>query len=343
MQFENVSFLNLGAIETMRGFEENALVRIPMSVRNRLNERARFIGMDSTGIEAQFVTDAPNIDLTVTAKKPEFSPRGLIRIFKGNFQVQVLELEPGITHSFRLNPPANFSLVNEKLLKQGGYSPDVWRVVFDRFSAVLHEINTHGHSLHQPEKDQLPALNWLAYGSSITNSNLDGYPHFAAAKLRAQVQNKGLSGACHIEKEMVDYLIDDCHFDCITCELGVNMRESFSPEEFEERASYLIQRLVTLQKPALIISTFPNYYTEGYNLAPNPITEVEKRYNEVLAKLVEEANSSYIRLIHGSELLNDSYGLSGDLLHPSAYGHAIIGTNLAEVLRSFLQDLGIKG
>lgn len=333
MDFDKVSFNNLGAIEAVFGFGENALVRVPEKVRNQLNNRARFVAMESVGIEVQFVTDAPNIDLYVSSLKPEFSERGIVRIYKGNFLCQTFELKPGVVHSFRLNPPSEFQKANQNMLCSKGFSPNVWRVAFDRSVIVLHGIDTHGYEMRKPDKSELPSKNWLAYGSSITNSNLDGYPFVAARSLGIQVQNKGLSGACHIEKAIVDYMFDDVQFDFITCELGVNMRGMFTPEEFEQRARHLMERIKESGKPAAIITCFPNHRTAEYAADTSIYTDHEQAYNKILEELVKEAQSPNIHLIHGYEVLTDVSGLGADLIHPTSYGHALMGINLANILR----------
>ena len=337
MNLEHVAFHNLGALEPLPGLGENGLVRIPARVRNTLNNRARFIGMDSVGIEVRFVTDAPDVDIYLSVQKPEFGDRGTVRIFRGNFQFQVLTIEPGVTHFFRLNAPPAFAQANEALLAGGGFAPQVWRIVFDRSSYVFHGVHTHGYEIRPPRAEELPVRNWLAYGSSITNSGLDGYVHVAAAQLKVQVQNKGFSGACQIEKTLVDYLIDECPWDFITCELGVNMRGQYSPEDFESRATYLIDRLVKTKKPALILSIFPNSNTEVYTKATSTVSDNEKAYNAILVRLVEQAKCPTLKLVHGYDILTDVNGLSADLIHPTTYGHAVMGLNLAVKLREFLK------
>lgn len=332
LNLDKVLFYNLGAVESIPGFGENALVRFPERIRNQLNNRARFIAMESVGIEAQFVTDAPNIDIYVSSSKPEYSERGLIRIYKGNFLYKTFELEPGIVHNFRLTPPPNFDGTKQNMLYSKGFSPNVWRLVFDRCVVILHGIDTHGYEIRQPSKNELPPKNWLAYGSSITNSHLDGYPFVAARKLGIQVQNKGLSGSCHIEKAVVDYMFDELEFDFITCELGINMIYEFTPEEFEQRTRYLFKRIKESGKPAAIITIFPNdksiEYTENVTIQ----TEREQAYNKILIDLVKEENCPHIHLIHGYEVLTDISGLSADLIHPTSYGHAVMGLNLANIL-----------
>ena len=142
---------------------------------------------------------------------------------------------------------------------------------------------------------------------------------------------------------MVDYLLDECPYDFITCELGVNMRVRYSPDEFEKRASYVMERLVQTGKPALIITTFPNCRTSEYTTEPdNPTSASETAFNQILEKLVKDAACPTVQLVHGFEILDDLHGLGGDLLHPTPYGHAVMGFRLAERLQAFLSECGMK-
>jgi lysophospholipase L1-like esterase len=338
MNLENVKLYNVGALEKVPGLGENGLMRLPEKIRNCLNDRARFVAKDSIGCEVQFVTDAPNIDINVSCAKPEFAVNGEIRVFKGNFHYQLHELEPGIVYNIRLSPPPSFPSASKNAINEGGFSSDVWRIICGRgANVVIHGIDTHGHDIRPPEVKELPKLNWLAYGSSITNSNLDGYPHFAARKLRVQVQNQGMSGSCQIEKQLVDYYVDKCEWDFATCELGINMRGSFTPKEFEKRASYLIDRFTATGRPVLIISLFPNHQSADRVAQPGEeATKREEAYNAILEKLVERKNASNLHFISGREVLDDFTGLSADLLHPCPYGHAIMGTNLAKKLEEII-------
>jgi lysophospholipase L1-like esterase len=298
--------------------------------------------MDSVGVEIRFVTEAPNIDLYLSAQQTDSGGKGKVRIYRGNFLYRTLELEPCVTTFHRLNPPPAFANANDKMLIPGGFAPNVWRIVCDRSVYVVHGIQTHGYDIRPPHQSEVPRLKWLAYGSSITNGSLDGYVHVAAAKLRVQVQNKGFSGSCHIEPELVDYLLDECSFDFITCELGINMRGQYTPEEFEQRAAYLIGRLAQLQKPALIMPLFPNCHSAQYAVKPDSTaTQREEAFNRIVEKLVKEANCPTMRFVSGSEILDDITGLSADLLHPTTYGHSIMGFNLAAQLNIFLREQGL--
>ncbi|MGL1890752.1 MAG: hypothetical protein OCD02_03950 [Spirochaetaceae bacterium] len=109
MNFENTELHNVGAVEEIEGLGDSCLMRVPEKIRHCLNERARFVAMDSIGCEIRFVTDAPHFDIYVSASQPEFDPRGEIRIFKGNFQCRVCEVEPGRIHNFRIISPEAFN------------------------------------------------------------------------------------------------------------------------------------------------------------------------------------------------------------------------------------------
>lgn len=334
MNMKNVELYNVGAIENIPGIAKNGFMRVPEKVRNCMNDRARLVAMQSVGCEVRFVTKAPNIDLFLSCNSPDLFKNGELRIFKGNFLYHTQAIEPGKVHNIRLIPPETFKIASKETINEGGFSSDVWRVAFNSGATfALHDIDTHGYDIRPPKSEEKPTLNWLAYGSSITHSSLDGYPHFAARKLKVQVQNKGLSGACHIEKEMVDFIVDDCKWDFATCELGVNMRFSYIPEEFKKRASYLIDRLTATDKPILIISVFPNRNSSSNTVSPGIATEHEDAYNTILATLVEKKNVANLHFMNGYEVLDDFTGLSCDLLHPCAYGHAIMGANLAKKLK----------
>lgn len=337
MNINNLEFYNVGDLENIPGIGENGLVRVPMKVRNLLNEKARFVGMDSIGAEIRFVTDATNIDIYISMQKHESIGNGTIRIYKGNFLYQTLNLKPGVTNFFRVTPPPNFQVVNDAMLNQGGFSPNVWRIVCNRSVMAIHGIDTHGHEIRPPKKEELPSINWLAYGSSITNSHLDGYVHVAASRLKMQVQNMGFSGSCHIEKELVDYMVNERDFDIITCELGVNMIHDYTPDEFKDRVSYLISSLKQINKPAIIITPFPHRKSSNYTAVSDEYSERNYVFNRILVEQGKKVNSEKIHVVLGSDILDDVNGLSGDLTHPTTYGHAIMGINLSNYIKNIFK------
>jgi hypothetical protein len=340
MSLENVAIHNVGALEDVPGYAGKGLMRIPAAVRNQMNERARFVAMDSVGCEIRFVTDAQTVDVTLSHTKPEFLETGEVRVFRGNVECSRTALQPGTVQRIRLVEPASFSQVDRDKLQMGGFASNVWRVLMGRGAcAIFQGIETHGHQIRPPRPEELPSVKWLAYGSSITNSHLDGYPHVAARILRVEVENKGLSGACQCEPVLADWLADECDWDIITCEMGVNMRGCFTPEAFRERVTYLLTRLTNAHpdKPVVAISVFPNAMSAGWgNDANNTAASHELAYNEIVPEVVKEIGAKNLHFISGSDILTDFTGLGGDLLHPNVYGHAIMGANLAERLKPIL-------
>lgn len=339
MNIDKVTFYNLGDLEPIPGHGENGLVRIPKHIRKCLNERARFVGKESVGVEIRFVTDAPIIDIYISATEPEFDTRiAILRVYKGNHLVDTIEMEPGVFKFYRIQTPPHFRNVNEKMFDQGGFSPNVWRVVCDRPVYILQGIDVHGHEMRPPKIEELPKYSWLAYGSSITNANLDGYVHVAAAKLRVQVQNKGLSGACHMEKELIDYMLDECDSDFMTFELGINMAGWCEPNDFKKRAEYLVERLVEMKKPAVLISAFPNRRNSYYAKTPGEMSIRLDAYEQIMEELVQKKNCKTLAMVKGEEILSDIYGLRADMLHPTVYGSCVMGLNLAKKLEVFMKE-----
>lgn len=340
MLFQNVELHNVAALERIPGLGENGFVRVPAKIRNQLNDRARFVGMDSVGCEIRFATDCPNPDVYLSVSKPELSDTMEVLVFRGNFQIMTVKMEPGKVHNIRLIEPASFRDVDRSRIDGGGFSSNLWRVCMNRGgSIVLHGIDDFGYGVRPPAPEEKPKWNWLAYGSSITNSHLDGYPHFAARLLKADVRNKGLSGACQCEKPVADWLADDCEWDFISCEMGINMRDGFSPEEFERRVGYMLRTLVERhpEKPVIAINVFPNCLSEGWTIHPEQKGAVNERaYNSIVRRIVAEIGSRNLHLIEGSDIMNEFTGLSGDLLHPCPFGHAVMGTNLAARLKKIL-------
>lgn len=334
----NVEFYNVGSVESIPGLGEQCLVRLPRVIREKLNHQARLMAMQSTGCEIRMVSEAPAIDVYLSALNTDPDTTPELRIFRGDFLHQTCLLEPGRTIGIRLTPPPALGEVRQIRLNSGGFSDQVWRLVMNNGMMLsLHNIDTHGLPLRPPTPQEKPQFNWLAYGSSITHSSLDGYPHIAARLLKAQVQNKGLSGACHLEPALIDWLIDECNWDLLTVEMGINMIGGFTPEEFEKRARYAVERFATAGKPVLVTNLFPNCRSAGFTIdETRQDHRREEAFNRTVSRLVEEFKAPDIHFIPGSSILDDFTGLSSDLLHPCAYGHGVMAHNLARILKNIL-------
>jgi lysophospholipase L1-like esterase len=223
----------------------------------------------------------------------------------------------------------------------GAFSPNVWRIMTGRYTAVFHGIDAFGRKLRPPYPEEVPSIRWLAYGSSITHGGAATkydlcYVQQAARRLGVDALNLGLSGSCLCEKEAADFIADREDWDLATLELGVNMRTLFTPEQFRERAEYLIGKAIRMQpgKPVAVITIFPNAAT--FTVSESQSSRNEAEFNRILRDIVAEFRQPSLHLIEGSEVMNDFSSLAFDLLHPSDFGHMMMGQHLAAKLASIL-------
>lgn len=133
-----------------------------------------------------------------------------------------------------------------------------------------------------------------------------------------------------------DYLASRDDWDIITCELGVNMRDSIEPDEFDRRARYLVRTLLKRRpnKPVVLISPF----TSGADLLrePNVVSRRLLGYAESLRAIAAEHVERHVHFIDGREMLPDITGLTCDLVHPSTEGHTTMSERLAPRLDAIL-------
>ena len=101
---DNLEF-HAAELRDMPGICGQLPVRIPAKIGDRLSPRGTFIAMDTVTTEIRFVTDAPNVDISLSAIKPEFGLDLLeVRIFFGNFEYQSVYLKPGVVTTCRITP-----------------------------------------------------------------------------------------------------------------------------------------------------------------------------------------------------------------------------------------------
>jgi lysophospholipase L1-like esterase len=340
--YRNIEFFNVSELEEVEGFSGVRLQRVPKHIRNSMGiparERGRFVSTHSTGCEIRFVSDSKLITLFLSALDSE----GEVLVYRGNFFHSRFTLKTGMISPIKLEEPPVFSTVQQEALESEQFSSKVWRIIFNRYCVVFHGIETYGHEIRPPKENEVPKVKWLAYGSSITHGASSGsfdnsYIQQAAKRLNLDVMCYGMAGACHCEKEIAEFIADHGDWDIATLELGVNMRGLFTPEEFEHRASYLIKTALRKNpgKPVVMITIFPNY--ANYTVDKNSTTVLcNSTFNDILKKIHLDENNPNLYLIEGKDILTDFFALTCDLLHPSAYGHILMGENLANKLRPII-------
>lgn len=342
MNYKNIEFHNVGELLEIEGGGVK-LHRFPESVIKYLgsetNKRGRQVAKSSAGCEIRLVTKSSGIEIILEA----LNFRGRVVIYVGDFYHSCHNLEKNRKVHLTLEKHERFQSANSEMLK-GSYSPDLWRIQFDRannFTGVLHHISCKDFDFRAPNSEEKPSQKALFYGSSITNGAgatlyNNCFVEKTAKRLHIGALNKGMSGTCFIEKEMADYIVDELEWDFIVLELGINMRLTFSTEEFQKRAEYLLSRLIEKypNKKIFLIDIFPNYAT-------NPNNEfrdrgiAEKSFKEVIETLVKEFNHNNLHHFKGSDFLDSYTLLTEDVLHPSDDGHS----SIAEVLSNRIKDI----
>jgi hypothetical protein len=307
------------------------------------------VSQESAGVELRFVTEANSFRVSLSCEPSVLVPYEYhhpeVVIFRGAFFHSCHRLELGrINHISVVNIPESnpFDLLTTEASSACGFSPQVWRIFLGRHPFIFHGLDTYGFERRPPEPGELPSRRWIAYGSSITNGaaptvHENSYIYHAARLASLDVCNQGLSGSCLCEPEMAEYLAGRDDWDVMTLELGVNMRASFSPEEFRNRAGSLVDAICCAHptRKVVLITIFPN--AASIKVARNRELENSQReelFNAILRDLPKRHKN--LSLLEGADILDDFGGLSVDLVHPSDFGHARMGANLGVKLKQLL-------
>jgi lysophospholipase L1-like esterase len=354
MNYRNIKFHNTVELEPVAG-GGLALRRFPKAVRNCLSPLGRMVAQESAGCELRFVTDAENIRLSVSSMPSVFalleSNNQDVVIFKGAFFHSYLRLEPGKINHINLTDIGgavrkDFLKLTPNVRDTDYFAHNVWRILFGRYPAVFHELDTCGYLVRVPTDAEMPKKRMLCYGSSITNGCSPTLYHLsyvqqAARLLKVDVFNQGMSGSCFCEKEMADYLAGRDDWDIITLELGVNMRGGFTPDAFKSRSRYLIKKVVASHpgKPVFLITIYPNAESRQNAMNSSEIQQQQLAFDDIIRGTVQELDIDNLHLIEGQDILTDYSGITKDLIHPGDYGHMEMGFNLARKIREIFEQL----
>ncbi|WP_079912878.1 SGNH/GDSL hydrolase family protein [Paenibacillus sp. 32352] len=341
MDYQGIRFHNVVELERKELLPGLRLQRFPKRVRHALSENGRTKAVQSNGCELRFVTDAKHVRVTLAS----LETNGRVLVFRGDFFHSSHTLQAGIAHTIHLEIPERFADVEPDSLHNRAFSSKVWRVFCERFNAVFYEVDAFGHEVRPPDRDEVPRLTYLAYGSSITQgagalSHYNGYVQQAARRLEVDVLNLGLSGSCHCEREVADHIAERSDWDFAFLEIGVNMMSSVPAEEFSRRASYLLDGIIAKHpdKPVFLTTIYPNrasFYKDQSHAAADNM----RKYNDILRAYAAFKNHNRLYLLEGSDIMTDFTSLTSDLTHPSDYGHITMGERLAESMRSVVERL----
>lgn len=352
MIYRGAELYNVAELERVEGIGGVVLQRYPLAIRNILGrgrrETGRVKSRSASGCEIRFVTDSDTVAVTLTGVETDAA----VSVYNGDIFQSVHRLPRGVPTRLELHMP-DLSGVTEDFYAKRRFSHRVWRIFIERgmapsdqYSVALGDIDAFGHEIRPPRPDEVPSVRWLAYGSSITHGTGSTFHHGcniqqAAARLGVDVLNMAIGGACFCEPEIADFLAS-LDWDFATLELGVNMRTLFTPEEFESRARNLVRRCLTARPgaPVALITVYPNA-DDFASDAHSERAAANRTFREILRKIHRGSGCRDLYLIEGRDILTEIDGLSFDRIHPSDYGHAIMGQHLAEKLSAILRGYGL--
>ena len=113
----------------------------------------------------------------------------------------------------------------------------------------------------------------------------------------------------------------------------------FSPEEYHERAAYMVNTMAAsdARRPVICITPQP-YFGDLCDGVEGPHGQgVVDAYREVLRKIVNNSPHQNVHLVEGSDLVANPGGYTMDMAHPGDFGHAEIGARLAERIGKMIE------
>lgn len=337
MIYKNVELHNVAEVREVSNRNGMRLQRVPEDIRLSLNEAAQMRMLQPDNAEIRFKADGPC--------RVSLSSEGQTRVtvFHGLFdsgQRFVIGEQP---QTIEIPVPERLQQLDASYCRDMSFSPRVCRVIFggpQRDPVLFHRID--GENIRPPESDDVPALRYLAYGTSITHGSQAEGPHLSYASqtarhLGADLINLGVGGAAHCEHELADYMAsrDDWHIASLA--LSVNM-QAFAIDEFYERVSYMVNAVSGADpaRPVACITLYPYYRDFGIDEVPIPCAASPDEFRQALQKAVSACPHPNVHLIKGPEVLTDISGLTADLIHPGDYGMIEMGRHLADKLKSLL-------
>jgi lysophospholipase L1-like esterase len=316
------------------------LQRLPDAVRQELNQMACDSGLCPSSCELRFVSDAPEIRVTLYSD----IHHEYVQVLQGDFIQEEVTICPGEQQTITLKPAELVRSLPAKAGIKWAFAPEVMRLKMSGTGRIhFISIDAGGGEVRAPHSDEKPKLRWLAYGSSITHGFSAPhlampYIYHASRLLGIDVYNLGFGGSCHVENALADHFAARKDWDIITLELGVNLIQNpMTQEEFTARVRYMVQTLMEAHphKPIVLITIYPVHH--DMEEETEPLRQRTSDFRQVLRDVKAEVNHPNLHLIEGSDILTMAAGLSCDLCHPSEFGHAIMGANLAHRLAPLLE------
>lgn len=289
---------------------------------------------NSTGVELRFVMKSDKVRLCLEAIKP-----GVFHVFRGGLQGgwedhEVDKIIDTRKCFFEIKRSENLPMLKRMSAVSGtDWDPEVVRVIFDRGTFILHDIEG---DIIPPSKNQKPAKTLMCYGSSITHGSnsfntSSNWSAVVAHNLNMDCRNLGMPGSCAMEPAVIEYIAaegENGNWDMITLCLGINVLD-WDNEKIFTRVTNTIREVAgrNANKPVFIISPF--YSNDDFDKKGRA-----DNWRKIIAEIVAKENFDNVTYINGLDLLGDMSLISADEVHPNIYGIQQIADILTAVMKS---------
>lgn len=336
MQYQNVELFNTEEVVPFEGGV--ILARFPEEARADMKSRASWMAYASIGCEVRFVCEAEIFWITLGAAAQNVD----VYVMLGDYTLDKFTIPAGQKKTIQYEKKDVLAGMDPEVMEpfDERFSHLVWRFYFNSEGAgVFYSCRALNGTLRPPYEKELPTKTMLAYGSSITHGcwaidTRNSYIQQVARRLNLDVLNKGMAGACRLEDSTMEYLIAQDSWDLAFLELGVNVLNSYSVEEFRKRAEHLAVGMCKKKPNNPVYLTFC-YYGRGNYTQKSDQSEHAKRsveYEKVLSGIREKFGLSNLYYIEGTKIMDSGSYLCYDMVHPSDYGHIRMGENLARII-----------
>ncbi len=329
MIFKNIELYNVSeVIKNGNGYD---MLRVPFSVEHHMSEKGQPRNRYSSGCELRFVCLSDEVKIKLRTKTADFL---FVYVYYGSIPCGWQDCRKVITPTGEIVIKKSENMDKLKQITKENnfpFDPNVVRIILPNSPCTIVDVDG---DCRPPMAEEVPKLNYLAYGSSITHGSLsliqmNSYASRVAENLGANLINLGFAGSACLEKEMADYIASRNDWDFATIEMGVNVI-GMPLDEYKEKVRYMVSNIAgnNPDKKVYCIDIFYLFAEPGSD-KKEWVIEARK----IVKRVVEELALKNTVYVNGLDMLSiGSAGVSGDFTHPNIRGCECIAENLTKVI-----------
>lgn len=315
--------------------------RLPDAVRIQMSPLGQKMALQACGTEIRFrlTEDEVKIKIKLANGEESGAEARLAEVYHGCFPEQQLRILNEPEAEIVVRKPANLDLLKTIATKeQHAFRPELTRILLPK-GAIVSFVRAEGETT-PPEPGDVPAIRWLAYGSSITYGASAGLPSScyakqAADRLGMDLINLGFPGCALLEREVAEYIAARDDWDMVTLELGINViwdveRNAPVPVSVFQQMLDRFLPVIAQRHPDKWIFCIDMFTMQGDFTGD----ELVRSYREAVRAKTAELDLPRLVHLDGKTLLPAGRDLSSDLIHPSDRGMAQIADRLSAAVRA---------